>query len=617
MHAPSPRDAEDTRAPGDPGADPEGVPSAATSQPPPVREPAHPFEPSEEWMREEDPFRRPEQPRPDPAWQRLTRFLRKPVFVLIAIGIIAAVPRFYHLSQPHDRVFDEVYYTKDGCLYAGYPYKQCGLTSPDEQSWVHPPLGKWMIAAGIGLFGNHPFGWRVSAAFIGTLTCVLVAWLALVLWQSSLWAFVAGLLAATESLLVVQSRTALLDIFEAFWVVAGFLFLALDKGWIERRTSVADPGSAPSLPPGTPPRPDATEPAGVPAATTAFSPPPEPGARPAGTWTGAMHAESPAGAALEDPGLRRPRAPSPFWRPWRVASGLAFGCAVAVKWSALAALASAILLSVIWERTRRYRAGLRRPFRLAVTREALPVLVSLLLFPTIMYLLSYSGRIEKSPYPPYRYRPGLGYSWVAHPSRLVNLTWQIQNFHHGLKAEIYDTKTKKYTPAHPYQSRPWSWIALGRPIAYFYKADHANKPNERRREVLGIGNPAIFWFMFLAIPWLGVMWRRRRDWRAGLILVALVSQYLFWLIPYYSLPKVQFFFYATPIAPFFVLAATYVARDLARMRLAGSSSRPFLPVSIAYVITAVGMFVWFWPVLSGEPLTVAQWTARMWFRSWI
>jgi dolichyl-phosphate-mannose-protein mannosyltransferase len=589
-------------------------------------------------MREEDPNRRPAAPPPEPAWRRLGRIVGRPVFVLIAVGIIAAVPRFYHLSHPHDRVFDEVYYTKDGCLYAGYPYKQCGLDAPDEQSWVHPPLGKWMIAAGIRLFGNHPFGWRVSAAFIGTLTCVFIAWLALVLWRSSLWAFVAGLLAATESLLVVQSRTSLLDIFEAFWVVVGFLFLALDKGWIDRRTPLAVPDAAQPIatgPPwkraarrGPPERPDlepldagprppgAVLSAGADAPTTAFSPPPEPGATPPEHATdGAVSPDWPEESPTVP--LRRARVPSPFWRPWRVAAGVAFGAAVAVKWSALAALAGAILLSMAWERTRRRRAGMRNPFERAVLQEAFPALVALFLIPAVVYCLSYSGRIEKAPYPPYRYRPGAGYSWVAHPSRLGNLTWQIQNFHHGLKAQVLDSKTGKYTPQHPYQSRPWSWIALGRPIAYFYKADHAGKPNERRREVLGIGNPAIFWFMFLAIPWLGVMWWRRRDWRAGLILVALVSQYLFWFMPIYSLPKVQFFFYATPIAPFFVLAATYVVRDLARLRLAGSTSHPFLPVSIAYVITAVGMFVFFWPVLSAQSLTVAQWSARMWFRAWI
>jgi dolichyl-phosphate-mannose--protein O-mannosyl transferase len=193
----------------------------------------------------------------------------------------------------------------------------------------------------------------------------------------------------------------------------------------------------------------------------------------------------------------------------------------------------------------------------------------------------------------------------------------MENFHHNLRAEVYSSTTKKYTPAHPYESRPWSWIPMGRPVAYYYKADDAGKPNETRREVLGIGNPAIFWVQFIAIPWLAVMWRRRRDWRAGLILLAILFQYLFWFLPDVSLQKVQFFFYATPIAPFFVLGATYMVRDLARMRLQGSYSRPFLPVAVAFVAVSVVLFIWFWPVLSATPLSVSAWKARIWFSGWI
>jgi dolichyl-phosphate-mannose--protein O-mannosyl transferase len=570
---------------------------------------------------------RHESPR-ETGWHRFVGFVTRPLFVFIAVGIIAAVPRFYQLSQPHARVFDEIYYTKDGCLYAGYPYKQCGLDTPDEQSWVHPPFGKWMVAGGIRLFGNDEFGWRVSAAFFGTLTCVLIAMLAFVMWRSALWAFVAGLLAATESLLVVQSRTALLDIFQAFWIVAAFLFLALDKGWIERRTPVVTPEEPPQRM-GTATawssRPDAWPGVGLmlrggtspwlegPIPTTTFSPPAEPGG-----GTAATLPPLPArGAAALPSRERRRRIPSPFWRPWRVAAGLAFGFALAVKWSALPAMAGAMALTIFWERTRRARAGVRTPFWRAVARESFPVLVCLFLLPVVVYVFTYSGRIEKSPYPPYRYRPGLGYSWMAHPSRFGDLTWQMQNFHHGLLAESKDPKTGKVTPAHPYESRPWSWLVMGRPVAYFYKADAAGTDHERRREVLGIGNPAIFWGSLFTIPWLAVMWRRRRDWRAGLLLVAAMSQYVFWFIPDVALQKVQFFFYATPIAPFLVLGAAYVIRDLAQMRLAGSRSRPFLPVAVAYVIVAVGMFLWFWPVLSAEPLTTAQWSARMWFPSWI
>jgi len=437
---------------------------------------------------------------------------------------------------------------------------------------------------------------------VGTLTFVLIGGLALLLWRSPWWAFVAGLLGATESLLVVQSRTALLDIFEAFWIAAAFLFLVLDKRWISRRTPAAA-ATAERLP---------AEPAPTERASLSAGP----GAMASTEPTDGPDAGTDAGPAGRSPPARV-RVPSPFWRPWRVATGVAFGLAIAVKWSALAALGGAMLLSWAWERTRRERAGVARPLWGAVARESFPILALLLVVPALVYCLTYMGRMDPGDSP--RYHPGLSYSWVAHPGRLFRLTHEMEQFHTGLKAYSKDSNGK-LTPAHPYESNPWTWLAMGRPVAYFYKADNGGTPDERRREVLGIGNPMIFWAGFLTIPWLAVMWRRKRDARAGLMFVAFVSQYLFWFWPtwpLYSLPKVQFFFYATPMAPFLVLGATYVLRDLSRMRLAGSTARPFLPVAVAFVVVAVAMFFFFWPVLSGQPLSVDAWKARMWFKSWI
>src|SRR5205814_10536358 len=123
----------------------------------------------------------------------------------------------------------------------------CDLDTQGEQSWVHPPLGKWMIAGGIKLFGDTPFGSRASSALFGTATVVLIALMALLLFESVLWCFVTGVLAATESLLFVQSRVALLDIFVAFWIVLGFLFVLLDRRFIQRRTRPLDPVPEPAL----------------------------------------------------------------------------------------------------------------------------------------------------------------------------------------------------------------------------------------------------------------------------------------------------------------------------------------------------------------------------------
>ena len=64
------------------------------------------------------------------------RLLNRPAVAVAAVALIAAGPRFYHLGSPSTRVFDEVYYSKAGCLYVGYSNKQCDIESSDERYWV-------------------------------------------------------------------------------------------------------------------------------------------------------------------------------------------------------------------------------------------------------------------------------------------------------------------------------------------------------------------------------------------------------------------------------------------------------------------------------------------------
>ena len=87
---------------------------------------------------------------------------------------------------------------------------------------MHPPLGKWMIAAGMAIFGdNNPFGWRVSAAVVGTLSVALIAYSGWLLFRSMTVATIAALLAAVDGLMLVESRLALLDIFQMFGGILG------------------------------------------------------------------------------------------------------------------------------------------------------------------------------------------------------------------------------------------------------------------------------------------------------------------------------------------------------------------------------------------------------------
>ena len=170
----------------------------------------------------------------------------RPVVAILVITAVTGILRFWDLGHPSRFVFDEVYYAKAGCILIGGSDRTCFIRSSDEHywvehkwdvgSWVHPPLGKWMTGLGIKAFGMDAFGWRFASAVAGTLVATFVALIAYLLFGSVVWTYVAGLLVAVEHLNHVQARVALLDVHLEFWVVLGFLFLVLDRRWIDRRT---------------------------------------------------------------------------------------------------------------------------------------------------------------------------------------------------------------------------------------------------------------------------------------------------------------------------------------------------------------------------------------------
>jgi dolichyl-phosphate-mannose-protein mannosyltransferase len=506
--------------------------------------------------------------------QARRKWWQRPVVVIMAVTAFAGFIRFYRIEAPHAFVFDEVYYAKDGCYDAGIPYTDCQLDHPGEQTiTVHPPLGRWLIAGGIELFsepkdfhckfgdyqaGCDLSGARAMPALFGTLSVLLLAILAYRLWRSSLWAGVTGLLMATENLNFVQSRVAMLDIFLATFVVAGFLFLVLDREWIQRRT-----------------------------------PPPE---------------VVPAGQPLDETMLLHlppDRPPSPVFRPWRLAAGIAFGAATSVKWSGAPPLLAAIILSMAWERSRRKEAGFERPLWEAIREEGFGIFVFLVFMPMAAYFSSYWAY------------------WAGH-GLLHHAIEAVQGRTKGLRMNMIDwyrlqRNAWKFSinlsQHHPYASRPWGWLILSRPVSYYYQCAQMNGPNcARPAEILGMGHPLIFWGTIITLPYTLFAWMRRHDWRAGLIFTAVALPYFAW---WPAARHTDFLFYMTPITPFMVLAAAYAIRDLSDVRVGIERVRAFAPAAVFLVVAAVGLFVFFLPVLTGAPIKYSDWHARMWCRCWI
>jgi dolichyl-phosphate-mannose-protein mannosyltransferase len=80
----------------------------------------------------------------------------------------------------------------------------------------------------------------------------------------------------------------------------------------------------------------------------------------------------------------------------------------------------------------------------------------------------------------------------------------------------------------------------------------------------------------------------------------------------------MFIFYMAPVVPFFVLTVTLALQDaIGRPDDDLTRRQVGLGAACLYVALVAATFVFFYPVLTGEPLTHAQWVLRMWFPSWI
>jgi len=74
----------------------------------------------------------------------------------IVIALISLALRVVNLGSIKSFIFDEVYYVDGARDLLKYGVEVSGSK---PEFIVHPPLGKWMIASGIIVFGDNPFGW--------------------------------------------------------------------------------------------------------------------------------------------------------------------------------------------------------------------------------------------------------------------------------------------------------------------------------------------------------------------------------------------------------------------------------------------------------------------------
>lgn len=495
----------------------------------------------------------------------------------LLVALLAGLLRFWRLDSPRAVVFDETYYAKDAwsLLRLGYestwPDRTVSdpqiLTQPqviplsDTGAFVaHPPTGKWVIALGEWVFGLTPFGWRFMTAALGTLSVLMLCRIGRRLFRSTLLGCTAGALMAVDGLHYVMSRTALLDIVVMVFALAAFGCLLVDRDGARARLAAALPVDEDGR------------------------------ARPDG------HTGDRAGTGV---------------RPWRLAAGLFLGLSASTKWNGLYFLVLFVALTLLWDAGSRRVAGAHRPYRAVLRRDLGPSVLSLVPVAALTYLATWTGWFLSDNGYGRHWADGRAGAWSWIPAPLRSL-WHYES-------EVYRFNVGLHSP-HAYESNPWSWPVLGRPVLFHYTSaqpgtDGCHAAAGCSQTVLALGTPLLWWSACCALVYLLHRWALRRDWRAGAVLCAAGAGYLPWFL--YQ-DRTVFSFYAVVFVPYLCLAVAMTLGALVgppgaagRRRTAGVAAAGVL------VLLVVWNFAYFLPLYTGQTIPDADRHARMWLGTWV
>jgi dolichyl-phosphate-mannose--protein O-mannosyl transferase len=487
----------------------------------------------------------------------------------LLVTLFGGFLRFYRLGVPHAVVFDETYYVGDayGILKHGVEINHLpnadavlarggtNILGSGGELVVHPPLGKIMIAVGEWLFGLTPFGWRFTVAVVGSLAILMVARITRRMTRSTLLGCVAGLLMSLDGLELVMSRTALLDIFVMFWVLAAFGLLVIDRD--QSRARLADAAAR------RPASPDAA-----------------------------------AGATGPKLGIR--------WL--RVAAGACLGCACASKWNGIYFVLAFACLVIAWDIGARRAAGYGSRLYGVLRSDVKWLPVSFGLVPLAVYMASWSGWFASS--------VGYDRNWAAlhgnHVAVWSTLDSWLQYNKYMLQFGL------GLTASQTYKSQPWTWLVMSKPVAFFYATPNTCGAKACSQEVLAIGTPLIWWASIPALACCLVWWLARRDWRAGSVLLGVAAGWLPWFWFAWHDHRTMFFFYAVAFEPFLIIAITLcLGLIIGSARAAPGRRAVGAVVTGVYLIAVLTDFAYLYPALAAKAIPYAAWFSRMWFYSWI
>lgn len=476
------------------------------------------------------------------------------------ITVLATITRFLNLGSPTDAgtpIFDEKHYAPQ----AWQVLHNHGVEdNPGFGLVVHPPIGKQLIAIGEAIFGYDGVGWRFSGALLGVILVALVTRIVRRISRSTLVGAVAGVLIISDGVSFVAARTALLDGFLTFFVVAAFGALIVDRDQVRERMHLA---------------------------------------------------------------LLEGRAAETVWGPrlgvrwWRFLAGVLLGLACGTKWSGLYFIVFFGAMSLAFDVVARRQYQVTRPWLGVLRRDLIPTAYALALIPVAVYLASYAPWFASETAID-RHEVGQ----TIGPHGLLPLPDAIRSlwFYTAKAFEFHAGLTNSAGNYHPWESKPWSWPMSLRPV--LYAIDQQNVagcgPQSCVKAEMMVGTPAMWW---LAVPVLIYLaWRTfvRRDWRYAVVLTGYCAGWLPWFA---DIDRQMYFFYAATMAPFLAMGLALICGDVVysatRGPITSTERRTLGLIAVScYLALVVTNFAWLFPVLTALPISQQTWNMEIWLPSW-
>ncbi len=279
------------------------------------------------------------------------------------------------------------------------------------------------------------------------------------------------------------------------------------------------------------------------------------------------------------------------------ACGLSFGLGIACKWTGFYAGAGLAVLffRVLYLRYREYlyasgapdgsSNGITHTYIIGhFWKNTIKTLVFCVIFflaiPFLLYLLSYLPFADGT------------------DEGLLMRMWKNQNYmfsyHAGLDAE------------HPYASPWYQWPLMIRPVFYYARSID----DVMKQGISAFGNPLVWWAGIPALVYMVYLWLHKKDKNAAFLCTA----YAYCYLPWCFVTRCTFAYHYFPCVPLVCLMIMYsLAQWRGRLGFQKSAA-----LAIGYGAMVFGLFLAFYPVLSGQPVSgtyVAE-TLR-WLDSWV